>query len=179
VQQRLGLLAPVAAEVGVQQVHHRPEVAALLHVDLEEVAQVVQRGRGLAEAALLLDGRRLGVALDHDQPLQVGAVLAGHLLPDGLALLLPERDAPVGVALGEEHPPAVLVHCHVAEVRPPLAADGDRGAQVHVLGRHGGTHGLPPVEEVGLPALERALQLAVARQVDVVRDLLAVVDGHR
>ena len=41
-QQRLGLLAAVAAEVGVQQVDHRPQVPALLHVDLEQVAQVVE-----------------------------------------------------------------------------------------------------------------------------------------
>ena len=121
-QQRLGLLAPGAPEVGVQQVDHRPEVPALFDVHLEQVAQVVERRRGLAEAALLLDRRGLGVALDDDQALQVGAVLAGHLLPDGLALLLAERDAPVGVALGEEHAPPVVLHDHVVEVRPALAA---------------------------------------------------------
>ena len=124
---------PVAAEVGVQQVDHRPEVTALLDVDLEQVAQVVEARRGLAEAALLLDRRGLGVALDDDQALQVGAVLAGHLLPDRLALVLAERDAPVGVALGEEHAPAVVLHRHVVEVRPALAADVDGGAQVDVL----------------------------------------------
>ena len=177
-QQRLGLLAARAAEVGVQQVDHRPEVTAFLDVHLEQVAQVVQRRRGLAEAALLLDRRGLGVALDDDEPLQVGAVLAGHLLPDGLALLLAERDAPVVVALGEEHAPAVVLHHHVVEVRPALAAHGDGRAQVDVLGGHRGAHRLPPVEEVGLPALQRPLQPPVARQVDVVRDLLGVVDRH-
>ena len=88
VQQLLGLLAALPAEVGVQQVDHRPEVPALLDVDLEQVAQVVEARRGGAEVALLLDRGRLGVALDDDQPLQVGAVLARHLLPGRLALVL-------------------------------------------------------------------------------------------
>ena len=82
------------------------------------------------------------------------------------------------VALGEEDAPAVLLHGDVVEVGPALTAHGDRRAQVHVLGGHGRAHRLPPVEEVGLPALQRALQLAVAGQVDVVRDLLGVVDRH-
>ena len=38
--------------------------------------------------------RRLGVALDHDQPHQVGPVLAGHLLPGRLALVLAEARPP-------------------------------------------------------------------------------------
>ena len=80
-EQLLGLLAAVAAEVGVQQVDHRPQVAALLDVDLEQVAQVVQRRRGVAEQALLLDGGRLGVALGDDDAAQRVAELARDLLP--------------------------------------------------------------------------------------------------
>ena len=95
VQQFLGLLPALPAEVGVQQVHHRPQVTALLHVDLEQVAQVVQGRGGRAEVALLLDGGGLGVALDDDQPLQLGPVLPGHLLPGRLALVRAERDPPV------------------------------------------------------------------------------------
>ena len=44
-KQFLRLLAPVAAEEGVQQIDHRPEVAAFLHIHLVEIAQVVERGR--------------------------------------------------------------------------------------------------------------------------------------
>src|SRR5204862_7871268 len=55
-----------------------------------------------------------------------------------------------------------------------------RGAQIDigiagVLGSGGGT----PVQEFGLPLLEGALQCAVAREIHVVRNLLAVVDVHR
>ena len=103
-QQRLRLLPPVAPEVGVQQVDHRPQVPALLHVDLEQVAQVVEARGGLPEPALLLHRCRLGVALDDDQPLQVGPVLAGHLLPHRLALVLAERDLAVGLRSARKIP---------------------------------------------------------------------------
>ena len=50
VEQRFAFLATVAAEVFVQQVDHRPQVAAFFHVHLEQVAQVVlarrRSGRG-------------------------------------------------------------------------------------------------------------------------------------
>jgi hypothetical protein len=74
----------------VQQVDHRPQVAAFLDVDLEQVAQVVERRRGVAEQALLLDRRRLGVALGDDQAAQQVAELAGHLLPGRLADVSPK-----------------------------------------------------------------------------------------
>ena len=111
-QQLLGLLPAVAAEVGVQQVHHGPQVAAFLDVDLEQVAQVVQARRGRAQVALLLHRGGLGVALDDEQPAQVGPVLAGHLLPGGLAAVLAERDLAAGAALGQEDAPAVVLHRH-------------------------------------------------------------------
>jgi len=66
-QQPLRLLAAVATEVGLQQVHHRPQMAAFLDVHLEDVAQIVERRAGAPEMTLLLDGRRLRVALRDDQ----------------------------------------------------------------------------------------------------------------
>ena len=45
-QQHLGLFPAVPAEVGVEQVDHGPQMAALLDVDLEQVAQVVEGGTG-------------------------------------------------------------------------------------------------------------------------------------
>ena len=175
VQQLLGLIPPFAAEVGLQQVDHGPQVPPLLHVDLEQVAQVVQGRRGGAQVALLLYAGRLGVALDDQQPLQVGAVLARDLLPGGLAPVLAEGDAPAGVALGQEDAPPVVLHGHVPEVGPAFAADVDRGPQVHVLGGQGRPHRLPPVQEVRLPGLQRPLQPPVLAQLDVVGDLLGVV----
>ena len=47
-QHLLRLLAPVAAEKGVQQVDHCPEVPAFFDIDLVEIAQVIERGRGEA-----------------------------------------------------------------------------------------------------------------------------------
>src|SRR5947209_18839871 len=44
-QEQLRLLTAVAAEVGVEQIDHGPEVTALLDVHLKEIAEVVQRRR--------------------------------------------------------------------------------------------------------------------------------------
>src|SRR6185312_13910806 len=95
-QQLFRLLAPVAAEIGVEEIDHRPEMAALLDIDLEEVAQIVERGAGVAEEALLLDRGGLGVTLRHDEAAQGRAVLPRHLLPGRVAELVAEADAPVG-----------------------------------------------------------------------------------
>src|SRR5258708_3767740 len=69
-QQVSGFLATVAAEIFLQQVDHRPEVAGLLDIDLEQVAQIVERRRRGTEPALLLDRGGFGVALHGDQPAQ-------------------------------------------------------------------------------------------------------------
>jgi hypothetical protein len=107
-------------------------------------------------------------------------MLAGHVLPRGLALVVTEVDPPVGLGLGEEDAPAVLRHLEVAELGPALGVDAGRGAEIHVLGLEAvGPHVLPPRQELRLPVLERALQAAVRREVDVVGDLRDVVDaGH-
>ena len=173
------LVAAVAPEVAVQQVHHRPQVPALLDVDLEQVAHVVEARRGEAQGALLLDRRRLGVALDDEEAAQVGPVLARDLLPHRLALVLAEGDAAIGVRLGEEDAPAVVGHVDVAEVGPALLADVDRRAQVdRVVLVADRPELLPPLDELRLPRLERPLQAAVAGEVDVVGDLGVDVDGH-
>src|SRR2546422_3872744 len=66
-EQGLGLLAPVAAEVGVEEIDHGPEVPPLLDIDLEDVAQVVERGAGASPVPLLLHGGGLRVALGDDE----------------------------------------------------------------------------------------------------------------
>ena len=63
----VGFVAAITAEVALKQVHHRPQVAALFDVDLEQVAHVIQRRCREREVALLFHRCRLGVALDHEQ----------------------------------------------------------------------------------------------------------------
>ena len=92
-EQRLRLLAAVLAEIFDEQINHRPKVAALLDVDLEQVAHVVEARRRCAEVALLLDRSGLGVALHDDQPAQQRPVLARHFLPRRLALVAAERNS--------------------------------------------------------------------------------------
>ncbi|MGF6877471.1 hypothetical protein OKW35_006950 [Paraburkholderia sp. MM5477-R1] len=132
-EQGFGFLTTVAAEVAMQQVHHRPQVAAFLDVDLEQVAKIVQRRRGQTEVTLLLDRGRFRIALRDDDAAQVRAMLAGHVLPRGFALVLAELDLAILLARREENAPAVLGHLHVVEVRPAARIDADRGAQIHVV----------------------------------------------
>jgi hypothetical protein len=128
---------------------------------------------GAQSLSSLLDARGLGVALGHDDAPERVAELTRHLGPHGIAVGVAARDAPVVLGRREEDAPAVVRHLHVVEVRPALRIDGDRGAQVDVVGLVVGRSGLlPPLEVVRLPLLERPQQAAVLRQVDVVRDLL-------
>src|SRR5436190_1325400 len=171
--ERARRLAAVASEVGVEEVGHRPEVAALLDVHLEEVAEVVERGAAGAQAPLLLDRRGLGVALGDDQAAERVPVLARDLLPHRLPEVVAEADPALGYALGEEDPPAILGHADVVEVRPAARIDRHGGAQIdRVLLEALRAHLAPPGEEVRLPLLERALQALVGGQVYVVRDFL-------
>src|ERR1700723_3839128 len=98
-------------------------MAALLDIDLEQIAQVVERGRGLAENALLLDRGRLGVALDYDQAAQRGAMLARHFLPRRLAKILAERDHAVFFLRRQQDAPAVVRHLDIVELGPAAWID--------------------------------------------------------
>src|SRR6266436_6517032 len=90
-QQRISLFAAVASEIGVQQIDHRPQMPPFLDVHLKQIAQVVERRTRPAEMPLLLDRRRLCVALRHDESSQDSAMLTRHVAPDRLALMLTER----------------------------------------------------------------------------------------
>ena len=170
-------LAAVAAEVGVKQIDHGPQMAALLDVHLIKRTQVIKGRADHAQAALLLHRGRLGVALGDDQAAQFGAVFAGHVLPGGLALVAAEVDLAAFFLVGEKNAPAVLGHPHVVELGPAGAGNVDGGAQVDVVGRalHGAEF-VPPVEELRLPLLQRPLQAAVVGKPDVVGNFLVQID---
>src|SRR5271167_4146342 len=154
-------------------------MAALLDIDLEQVAQIVERGAGIAELALLLDRGRLGVALGHDQPAQGRAVLSRHLLPYRLAERVAETDPAIGHRVSEKDAPAIFRHLDHAITGPALLVDGGGGAQIDVrTGKCRRSHFLPPVEKMRLPMLERALQRAVVAEADIVRDPFPIVERH-
>ena len=176
-QQRFGFLAAVGAEIFLQQIDHRPEVAALFDVDLEQIAHVVERRRGLAEIALLLDRGRLGVALDHDQAAQHGAVFARHFLPGILALMRAERNLAAFQLRRQQHAPAIFRHAYIVELGPALGIDADRGAQIDQRFLEAfRPHVVPPVDVAGMPLLQRALDAHVLPERDIVRDQAVVVD---
>src|SRR5712691_9330687 len=177
-EELLGPLAAVAAEVGVQYVHHRPEMPSFLDVDLEEIAQIVEGRAGVAEPVLLLDRRRLGVALGDDEAAELRAEFAGHLLPHRLAEGVPESDGAICDRIGQKNTPSILGHLHRAVMCPALCVHADRGAQIDVgRGKIVRPHLAPPLEKARLPVFERALQRPVVREIDVVGDLLEIVDG--
>src|SRR5208337_1456123 len=133
----------------------------------------------MPQHALLLDRRRFGVALGHDQPPQRCPVLAGNLLPHFLPIVVAETDAPVGVALVQKDAPARLRHAHVAVRCPALGVHRGRGAQVHVGHLEiFGAEIFPPLQEFRLPVLQRALQRAVRAQIDIVWNAVLVIDAH-
>jgi hypothetical protein len=158
----------------VQQVDHRPEVAAFLDVDLEQVAQVVHARTALAEQPLLLDARRFRVALSDNQAAQLVAELAGNFVPHRLTEEITEADPAVVHRIGEKDAPAIFRQLHVLEMRPPLRIDADRRAHVDlvVILEALRSHVPPPLDVLRLPVLERPLQPLVAGEVDVVRDFL-------
>lgn len=171
-QQIIGFLAAVAAEIFLQEINHRPEMAAFLDIDLEQVAQVVERWRGLAEMALLFDRGRLGVALDHDQAAQRGAVFAGHFLPGRLAKVLAEGNDAVLFLRSKEDAPAIFRHLDVVELGPAARIDRIGGAQVNQrLLETFRSHVAPPVHIAGMPALQRLQHLAIFTEIHVVGNL--------
>src|SRR5262249_33448867 len=77
----------------------------------------------------------------------------------------------------QQDAPAGLRHLYVIELGPALGVDGDRGAQItERLLEASRSHGHPPVDVAGMPALERAQYLPILGEVDVVRDSRRVVD---
>ena len=172
-------LAAVAPEMGVQQINHGPQMAAFLDVHLEQVAQIVERRAGPAEVALLFDRSGFGIALGDDQAAQFGAVLARHLVPHRLALVLAEGDLPVLFGRGEKDTPAIFRHPQMAVMGPTLGVDADGGAQVDLevagLDR---THIVPPLQIGRLPAFQRPQQAPVVGQADIVGNSLVIVDVH-
>ena len=145
----------------------------LFDVHLKQIPQVVQARTAMAEHPLLLDAGRLGVALRDDQPAQLVAELTRHFLPHRLPVEIAEADAPIVRGIGEEDPPAILRQLDVLEMRPPFRINADSGPHVNlvVILKALRPHVAPPLDVLGLPVLERALQALVAGQVDVVGDL--------
>ena len=90
----------------------------------------------------------------------------------------PTADLRLGrVARVQEDAPAIVGHAHVLVVSPAAGVDADGRAQVHgLVGEVAGAHVVPPLEVVGQPLLERASQLGVVREADVVGDLRVEID---
>src|SRR5262249_4845231 len=152
--------------------------ATLLDVDLKQVPEVVEAGTRFTEQPLLLDARRLRVALRDDEAAKHVAHLARHRRPRRLAHEIAEADLPIGHRIIEEAPPGVVGHLDIVEMGPSFVVDADRSAQIDLIRLEAfGAHFTPPIEKPRLPRLERALELLVGAEVDVVRNSLGIDDA--
>src|SRR5271156_6303100 len=107
---------------------------ALFDVDLEEVAQIVERRAGEPEIPLLLDRGGFRISLRDDDSTQVRSMLSGHVLPRRLALVVAEVDLALRVTGTQENPPAIIRHLDVIEMRPAARVPADRRTQIHIGG---------------------------------------------
>src|SRR6185436_9216496 len=169
-EQFFGLVAAVAPEVGMQQVHHRPEMTALLDVHLKEIAEVVQAGTALTEPPLLLDTGRLRITLGDDQPSQLIPEFPGYVLPDRTPHQIAKPNAAIVDGIGEKDAPSIFRQPDVLEMWPAFRIDADGRPHVHLVMvlESLRAHVAPPLQVLGLPVLERALEPLVAREVDVI-----------
>src|SRR5215471_17231922 len=118
--------------------------------------------------ALLLDGRRLGIALDHNQAPQHGPVFAGHILPRRFTEMLSERNRPIVLTRREQNSPAVFGHLHVVEFRPALRVYRYGRAQIDQRFLETfWSHVMPPVEIAGVPAFKRPQDAAIFGEPDI------------
>ena len=58
-------------------------------------------------------------------------MLAGHFLPHRLTFVIAELNRAAGLHRIQKDP-SILRHFHVAEIRPAVALNADRGAQINV-----------------------------------------------
>ena len=176
-QQIVGLCPPILAEVFLQQIDHRPQVAPFLHVDLKQVAHVIQRRRGQAQKTLLFDGAGFRIALDDDQPFEHVTVFARHFLPGRLTGMFTAGDFARLHFRRQQNAPAVFGHLDIVKPGPAFGVHRYRRAQIH----HGflkipRDEPVPPVDIAGVPFLQRLQHLAVARQPDIIGDAGVIID---
>src|SRR5262245_37020397 len=170
-QQLFGLLTPVASEISVQQIDHRPQMAALLDVNLKQVAQVVKRRAGVSELSLLFDRGRLGVALCDDDATQRIAKFAWNFLIRVFAVVVAEANLRVRGGRRQKDAPAIIGHLYVVVMRPPVRLNTDGSAQINIsLLKPRRPHLAPPVQVIRQPFFQRALQALVIGKIDVIRN---------
>src|SRR5262249_36506349 len=172
-QESFSLLSPVAAEISMQQIHHRPQMAPLLDIHLEQIAQIVKRRTGRAQQSLLFHRGRSGISLLQDDSPQRRSVFSRNILPGRLAPVISEMDFSILVPRRQKNAPSILRHADVSEIGPSVAVYTYSRSQVHLQTRRiRRTRFAPPVQEGRLPAFERALQGPVVREIDIVRNAL-------
>ena len=65
-QQSFGFFPSITPEIPMKEIHHRPQMPSLLHINLKQVPEVVKRRTSGAQKFLLFHRGRFRVALGHD-----------------------------------------------------------------------------------------------------------------
>ena len=178
-QHRLRFLPPIAPEISVQQIHHRPQMPPFLHIYLKQIPQVIQRRAGKPQSPLLLHRRRFGVALGYNQPPQRRPILPRHFLPHRRPQVVAKGYNPFRFRFCQENPPAVFRHLDKPEIGPPIGFNAYRSPQINIeIRRPIRPHFPPPFHIIGLPRLQSALQTPVIGQPHIVGDSIRIVDVH-
>ena len=127
---------------------------------------------------LLFNGRRLGIALSNNNATQIRTVLAGHILPSRFAFVFAEMHLTIFVLRCEKNTPTVIRHFHMTEVCPAFGGGAHCCTQVHIKTMRAiRPHILPPLQIIRLPMFQCTLQCTILREVYIVRNFFAVVNG--
>src|SRR5262249_35282688 len=122
----------IPPEITMKQIHHRPQMPALFHIDLKQIAEIVEGRACSPQEPLLLDRSGLRIALRHNNAPQSRPMFSRDFLPCGLSLAVPEIHLSVFIPRCQENSPAVLRHPHVSEIRPAVAVHTDRGPKIYL-----------------------------------------------
>ena len=172
-------LTAIPPKIGMQQIHHRPEMPPFLHIDLEQVPQIKKRRACLPKKALLFYRSWLRIALCYDQTTEDRAIFAGDLLPHRLTKIIAKTDGAVLLLICEKDAPAIFRHLYRAERRPSLGINRGRRAKIDIARLETlRSQLLPPVKEARLPVLKCPLEAAVITEIDIVGDSFLIVYCH-
>src|SRR5882762_3055670 len=178
-QQLFRFFAPIASEVCMKKINHRPEVASLFHIHLKKISQIVKRWRSVPQQSLLLHRRWLRISLRHDQPPERRTMLPRNLLPHRLAHMIAKSHPAFGFLLRQKNPPPVIRHLHVIKCGPAFSVHADRSPQIHTRSiKITRAQPMPPVQKFRLPMLQRALQAAIRPETHVIGNAVLIIRFH-
>src|SRR5258705_13635103 len=117
----------------MQQIHHCPKVAPLLHIYLEEVPKIVKRRTRLPELSLLFDRCGFGIPLcDDDTPKGI-AEFSRDLLVCRHPKVVAKSNPRICFGRLQKDSPAVIGHLDIVEMCPAFRLNTYGCSQEYIL----------------------------------------------